>query len=52
MFFTKTNPCRKHTDAYRGLKAAPKYSALTGPDKTRALQKFHTPLDIGFVAEL
>ena len=28
-------PCRKHTGAYRGLKADPGNSAYTGPDRTR-----------------
>ena len=33
-FSSLKNPCRKHTDAYRGLKVAPVYLARTGPDST------------------
>ena len=33
-FFHLKKPCGKHTDAYRGLKAAPRYLARTGPNST------------------
>ena len=33
-FCSKKIPCRKHTDAYRGIKAAPGYLARAGPDST------------------
>ena len=33
-FCTKKIPCRKHTDAYRGLKLASEYSVHAGPDST------------------
>ena len=39
-FFALKNTCRKHTDAYRGIKAAQKYSARVGPDRTIMLSLF------------
>ena len=38
-FCTKKIPCRKHTDAHRGLKVARKHSARAGPDSTRARER-------------
>ena len=35
LFCTKTIPCRKPTDAYRGLKVAPVFLAHSGPDRNR-----------------
>ena len=35
VFCTKTNPCGKYTDVYRGIKVAPGYLAHAGPDRNR-----------------